>query len=128
VPADSIEFMDYTETFRFSGRNSVYYEIGCTIVVCENVKDQALDALEASMQKNTYDVALSNCLNSNATVIGSFTTPQRNAVFEPKPTRITMSWPMKSPTPMPTQLVESGENYCAFVNANLVRNLPLLCL
>ena len=134
VSADGMELMGYTET-AIIGTTSVDYTVRSTMVVCESVKGEALDALRASMQEGTYARALSSCLGGNATVMGSFTSPQSTDLPTPGPTRMPITWPTRSPTPVPTrrsptpvptQLSENGKKYTGTENYYLIRCVLLL--
>lgn len=111
VPVSRIRLIGYTETLKIHHVNLVDFNSSCTRVVCKNVFDQALDALEIYMQTGKYSRVLSNCLGGDVTVIGSFTSPERIALSTPSPT----TW---SPTPTPTLLVEHDKSYCATVNCD----------
>ena len=75
VLADSFRWVAYTETVSYFEGATVYeYNVRSTISVCESHEGQALTALEALIQNETYDEVLSRCLGRDVTgVSGSFT-------------------------------------------------------
>jgi hypothetical protein len=113
VSDDSIQLMGYTETVSYTEDTTTYeYYIRSTMSMCESVEGQALRALETSIQNETYDEALSQCLGRVVSgVSGSFTSTRSGL-----PTSDTMSMstlmestdgPTTSPTPPPTRLDEN---------------------
>ena len=118
VSDDSIQWMVYNETVSYIESAAIFeYHIRSTISMCENVEGQALRALEASIQNETYDEVLSQCLGRVVSgVSGSFTstrsvlltldTVSMYALME------STDGPTASPTRRPTRAFEHSKKYC----------------
>jgi hypothetical protein len=131
VSDDRIQMIGYTDTVSYIKDTTTYeYYIISTMSMFESVEGQALGALETSIQNETYDEVLSQCLGRVVSgVSGSFTTTRSDL---PTSDTISMSTllestdgPTTTPTPPPTRLDEnckhcryfemSKDKYCCFV-------------
>ena len=113
VSDDSIQLIGYTESVSYMKDTTTYeHYIRSTMSMCESVEGQALGALETSIQNETYDEVLSQCLGRVVSgVSGSFTSTRRGL---PTSDTIWMSTllestdgPTTTPTPSPTRLDEN---------------------
>ena len=118
VSDDSIQLIGYNETVTHIESAAIFeYHIRSTISMCESVEGQALRALEASIQNETYDEVLSQCLGRVVSgVSGSFTSTRS---VLPTPNTVSMyalmestDGPTASPTRRPTRAFENSKKYC----------------
>ena len=115
---DSMQLIGYNETVTYIDDATVYeYCIRCTISICESVQGQAHRALEASIQKETFDQVLSQCLGRAVTgVSGIFTStrsalPAQGAPLMSSTLMESTDAPVTSPTPQPARATNNGKNY-----------------
>ena len=115
---DSFQWIGYKETVTYIDDATIYeYHIRCTISMCESVEDQTRRALEASIQNETYDEALSQCLGRVVSGVSGSIASTRSAL--PALDTISISsalmestdGPTKRPTRQPTRIAENGENH-----------------
>ena len=117
---DSMQLIGYNETVTYIDDATVYeYRIISTISICESVEGQARRALEASIQKETFDEVLSQCLGRAVTGVSGIFTSTRSAL--PALGAPSMSStlieltdaPVTSPTPQPLTvfITDNGKNY-----------------
>ena len=120
VPEDSIQWIGYTETGSHIKDTTIYeYHIRSTMSMCESVEGQALRALEASIQNETYDEVLSQCLGRVVSGVSGRFTSTRSALLTSD--TISMSSlmaltaePTMSPTRPPTRVTEKCKIYRYF--------------
>ena len=105
VPDDSIQLIGYTETGSNIRDTTIYeYHIRSTISMCENVEGQALRALEASIQNETYDEALSQFLGLVVSgVSGRFTSTRSTLLTSDTISMSSLTKPTGKPTTSPTR-------------------------
>ena len=115
---DSMQLIGYNETVTYIDDATIYeYCIRCTISICESVQGQAHRALEASIQKETFDQVLSQCLGRAVTgVSGIFTStrsalPAQGAPLMSSTLMESTDAPVTSPTPQPVRGANNGKNY-----------------
>ena len=118
VSDDSIQWIGYAETVSNIQDTTTYvYHIRSTISMCERVEGQALRALEASIQNETYDEVLSQCLGRVVSGVSSMFTSTRSGLISSNivsmSTRMeSTGGPTTSPTPRPTRANEHSKKYC----------------
>ena len=115
---DSMQLMGYNETVTYIDDAIVYeYCIRSSISICESVEGQAHRALEASIQEETFDEVLSQCLGRAVTgVSGIFTStrsalPAQGAPLVSSTLMESTDVPVTSPTPQPARATNNGKNY-----------------
>ena len=115
---DSMQLIGYNETVTYIDDATVYeYRIRCTISICESVEGQARRALEASIQKETFDEVLSQCLGRAVTGVSGIFTSTRSALPELGAPSMSSTLieltdaPVTSPTPQPARATNDGKNY-----------------
>ena len=115
---DSMQLIGYNETVTYIDDATVYeYRIISTISICESVEGQARRALEASIQKETFDEVLSQCLGRAVTGVSDIFTSTRSALpalGAPSMSSTLMESsdaPVTSPTPQPARATNNGKNY-----------------
>ena len=115
---DSMQLIGYNDTVTYIDDATVYeYRIISTISICESVEGQARRALEASIQKETFDEVLSQCLGRAVTGVSGIFTSTRSAL--PALGAPSMSStlieltdaPVTSPTPQPARATNDGKIY-----------------
>jgi hypothetical protein len=120
VPDDRIQLIGYTETGSNIKDTTIYeYHIRSTISMCESVEGQAFRALEASIQNETYDEALSQCLGRAVSDVSGRFTSTRSGM--PTSDMISISSlmeltgePTTSPTLPPIRVLERCKIYRYF--------------
>ena len=114
---DSIQLIRYIETVSNTEDTKTYeYHIRSTISLSASVEGQALRAFEASIQNETYDEALSQCLGRVVSgVSGRFTSTRSGLLLSDTITMSTLmestDGPTTSPTRQPTRLYEHCKIY-----------------
>ena len=110
VSDDSIQWIGYTETVSNIQDTTTYvYHIRSTISMCESVEGQALRALEASMQNETYDEVLSQCLGRVVSgVSGSFTSTRSVLIASDTVSMSTIMESTGGPTTSPTRRLHAS--------------------
>jgi hypothetical protein len=120
VPDDSIQLIGYTETGSNIKDTTIYeYHIRSTISMCESVEGQALRALEASIQSETYDEVLSQFLGRVVGGVSGRFTSTRSALLTSDIMSMTSLMgltgePTTSPTRPPTRVTEKCKIYRYF--------------
>ena len=121
VSDDSIQLIGYTETISSMKDTTTHeYYIRSTMSMCESVEGQALRALETSIQNETYDEVLSQCLGRVVTGVSGRFTLTRSALLTSD--IISMSSLMAltgeptttSPTRSPPRVIEQCKIYRCF--------------
>lgn len=111
---ESIQLIGYNETVTYIENATVYdYCIRSTICICESDEGQAHRALEASIQRETYDEVLSQCLGRVVNgVSGSFTSTR--SALPALGASLMSSTLAEFPTQQPTRFrrTKDGKNYC----------------
>ena len=120
VPDDSIQMIGYTETGSNIKDTTIYeYHIRSTISMCESVEGQALRALEASIQNETYDEVLSQFLGRVVSGVSGRFTSTRSAfltsdIISMSSLMALTGEPTTSPTRPATRVIEQCKIYRYF--------------